>query len=66
MREKYQCPNCGIVFGPGDWYREQIEKNGLLARTEKWLKENPPPKKWQQSRWAWAYTEMVVIGPFTL
>mgnify|MGYP001561540087 FL=1 len=42
------------------WYYGQLKKAGLISKTESWLKSNPPPKKWEGCRWAWAYTEMPV------
>ena len=43
-------------------YKQKLKKKSLLMKAKKWLKKNPPPKNWQASKWAWAYTEMPVFG----
>ena len=45
----------------GKTYYEILKDAGLLEHAEEWLKRNPPPADWTDSRWAWAYTEMPIL-----
>lgn len=45
----------------GDKYYMELKRRGLVGRARKWLIKNPPPKGWRGGKWAWAFTEMMVI-----
>lgn len=45
----------------GRTYYKLLEEQGLLHAAERWLKKNPPPEDWTDSRWVWAYTEMPIL-----
>ena len=40
-------------------YFYALQERGISAATaKKWLKANPPPRKWKHSAWRWASENM--------
>jgi hypothetical protein len=42
-------------------YLNMLLKVTTKKKVDDWLRKNPPPPEWEAGRYAWAYTEMIIL-----